>query len=80
VSGETEHRNTPVPPDSEPPPPRPRWLKVLLLGILVVVLGFVVMHLIQGRGPQLHGPGMNHGMSVERAVSVETAMLSRGVT
>lgn len=39
------------------PPPRPRWVKLLALGALVVVLLLVVaMHLAGGA----HGPGM-HG-------------------
>ena len=78
VSERTDHGNALVAPDADRPPPRPRWLKLLLLGILVVVLGFVVMHLLQGKGPQLHGPGMNHGMSVGPAVTVESTPLPRG--
>lgn len=55
------------------PPPRPRWLKLLLLGILVVVLGFIAMHLLQGKGPRLHGPGLTQGLSIGWAVTFEAA-------
>lgn len=39
------------------PPPRLRWLKVLLIGIAVAVLLFLALHLLMGGGPGMHGPG-----------------------
>jgi hypothetical protein len=47
------------------PPPRPRWVKWLLIAIAIAVLVFLGFHLLMGggHGPMDHMPGMNHGMS-----------------
>ena len=73
-----DHGHAPAGRETDQPPPRPRWLKVLLLGILVVVLAFVVMHVLQGGGPQLHGPGTDRGMS-QNSTMVGAALITRGV-
>jgi hypothetical protein len=45
------------------PPPRPRWVIVLVIAIVVAVLIFLGVHLILGgHGPMQHMPGMNHGL------------------
>jgi hypothetical protein len=45
------------------PPPRPRWVIVLVIAIVVAVLIFLGIHLLGGgHGPMQHTPGMNHGL------------------
>jgi hypothetical protein len=45
------------------PPPRPRWVIVLVIAIVVAVLIFLGAHLLMGgHGPMQHMPGMNHGL------------------
>lgn len=51
------------------PPPRPTWVYVLIVAVLVAVAAFVGMHLLTGggpgrhtpSGPSRHGPGMHQG-------------------
>lgn len=45
------------------PPPRPTWVKVLLLGIVAVVVALVIAKLVFGgdHGPGRHLPGGDSG-------------------
>jgi hypothetical protein len=46
------------------PPPRPRWVIWLVIGIAVVALVLAATHFLTGgHGSMKHMPGMNHGMS-----------------
>jgi hypothetical protein len=49
VTDQAEHGKAPVPRVDEPPP-RPRWLKLLILGMVVAVLLFLAIHLLTGGG------------------------------
>lgn len=79
MTDQAEHGKAPVPRVDEPPP-RPRWLKLLILGMVVAVLLFLAIHLLTGggRGPGQHGPGMNHGQSFGPSVIGKSTSAARG--
>ena len=50
------------------PPPRPRWLKVLLISLVVALLLLLGSHLLRGGGgPGKHGPGMHQSQGAAAA-------------
>lgn len=69
-------------PDSERPPGTPRWVKVLVVTVIIVILlGIVIMLIIGGdHGPGSHVPGLVTGSTLPAGYLVPILSASGAIT